>query len=216
MTEKLKELYIIGAGGLGREVADTVVAINQQKNIYRIAGFVDDNEVIHGSAINDIPVLGGRDLFKQRRAAREIYAVIAIADVKIRKAIAEDLDGFVTWENIIHPAAIVSAHCEIGRGNIVQAFCSVSANARFGNHCIFNAGSLLGHDAILEDYVSVMRRCDVNGHVRLRTGVYLGSSVLIVPDVTIGENAFLCAGSAIFKDVDDDAVMIGNPAKRIR
>jgi sugar O-acyltransferase (sialic acid O-acetyltransferase NeuD family) len=212
----LKELYIVGAGGLGREAAETVDQINQKNPQWRLAGFTDDNETMHGSVIDGITVAGGRELLKRLGAEREICAVIAIADARIKRMIAEDLDGFVAWTNIIHPSAIISAHSEMGRGNIIQAFCYAGPDARIGDHCMVNIGSVVGHNVVLEDYASVMCLCNIAGGARLRTGAYLGSSVMIVPGVTVGENAFLCAGCSVFKDVDDGAVMKGNPASRAR
>jgi acetyltransferase-like isoleucine patch superfamily enzyme len=35
---------------------------------------------------------------------------------------------------------------------------------------------------------------------------------MIIPGLTIGENAFICASSGVFHDVDAGAVMRGNPA----
>jgi sugar O-acyltransferase (sialic acid O-acetyltransferase NeuD family) len=213
--DPLKELYIIGAGGLGREVADIVESVNQRMPTYRLAGFVDDNKELHGRIVNGIPVLGGRADLEPAIRDREIYAVIAIADTKIKNTIASDLDG-VVWTNIIHPTAAVSRYCEMGNGNIVQAFCSVNANARLGDHCTINIGSAIGHDAILGDCVSVMCLCSVNGNTRLGNGVYIGSNGMILPGLAIGADAFICAGSGVFCNVDAGAVMIGNPAKRIR
>jgi sugar O-acyltransferase (sialic acid O-acetyltransferase NeuD family) len=214
--DSLKELYIIGAGGLGREVADIVDSVNQRTPSYRLAGFVDDNEELRGSLVNGIPVFGGRGRLGQLAREREIHAVIAIADTGIKKTIARELDDYINWVNIIHPMAVVSKHCEMGRGNIVQAFCHLAANARLGDHCIINVSSLVGHDAVLGDCVSVMCFCAPNGNVRLESGAYLGSHVMIIPGLTVGEDAFICAGSCVFHDVEAGAVMRGNPARRVR
>jgi sugar O-acyltransferase (sialic acid O-acetyltransferase NeuD family) len=210
----VKNIYIIGAGGFGREVADTVRAINEHSPEYRIAGFIDDDETLWGGVKNDVPVLGGRGYLKRLPGDSEARAVIAIADARIKEEIADDLRAFVIWENVVHPTAVVSLYSEMGGGNIVQAHALVSANARVGNHCMINAKSGIGHDAELADYVSIMCYCDVTGNVHIEKGAYLGTSVSIVPNVTIGEYAYICAGSVVLKDVEARAVMIGYPAKQ--
>jgi sugar O-acyltransferase (sialic acid O-acetyltransferase NeuD family) len=212
----MKDLYIIGAGGFGREVADIVHDINERAPKYRIAGFIDDDSSLWESVLNDIPVRGGREYLKKLPDAPAARAVIAIADARIKEMIAEDLRGFVTWENVVHPTAVVSRYSEMGCGNILQPYVFVSANARVGNHCIINVRSAIGHDAELRDYASVMSFCDVTGNVRLEKGAYLGSSVSIIPDVEIGEYARIGAGSVVLKDVETHAVMVGSPARRIR
>ncbi|MDR2089556.1 MAG: acetyltransferase [Clostridiales Family XIII bacterium] len=214
----MKDLYIIGAGGFGREVADIVRAINAQSPAYRIAGFIDDDETLWGGVKNDIPVPGGREYLKDLAAsgASGVYAVIAIADAKIKEKIAAYLQDVVIWENIVHPAAVVSAYCEMGRGNIVQAHAFVSANVRVGNHCMINTHSGLGHDAALADYASVMGHCDITGNAHVGKGAYLATSAAVIPNVRIGEYAYICAGSVVFKDVKANAVMIGNPARQVK
>lgn len=212
----MKDLVIIGAGGFGREVADTVHSINRIKQTYNLLGFVDDGEHLKNKTINDIIVIGSREDLKALCSKRQIYAAIAIANANIKKEIAKDLEGFVTWENIIHPTAQVSDYCDMGKGNILQAFSIVGPNTRIGNHCMINSRSGMGHDARMDDYVSVMSFCDITGGVELKEGVYLALGVGIIPGITIGEGAYICAGSIVFKDVEAGATMIGNPAKRIK
>jgi sugar O-acyltransferase (sialic acid O-acetyltransferase NeuD family) len=212
----VKELYIIGAGGFGRETADTVRAINERAPEYRIAGFIDDNEALHGSVINDIPVLGGREYLKKTASAAKPSAVIAVADARVKETVAGDLDAFVIWENIIHPTAIVSSYAEIGHGLIVQAHTTLCPNIKIGNHTMINLVSALGHDAVLSDFASVMNFCDLTGGVHIGKGAYLASSVTVIPNVKIGEYAYIGAGSVVIRDVKANAVMVGNPARQIR
>lgn len=46
--------------------------------------------------------------------------------------------------------------------------------------------------------------------------VWIGANVMILPGVTIGEGAVIAAGSVVVKDVEDMAVVGGNPAKLIK
>ncbi|MDR1573106.1 MAG: acetyltransferase [Clostridiales Family XIII bacterium] len=212
----MKELYIIGAGGLGRETADTVCAINERTPEYKIVGFLDDAETLRGSVINDIPVLGGRAYLKENTDASKPCAVIAVADPRAKETIADDLNAFVIWENIVHPTAVVSRYAEIGCGAIIQSHTILSSNTKIGNHVIINVSSVLGHDAVLEDFVSVMSLCDITGGVHIGKGAYLTSSVAVIPNVRIGEYAYIGAGSTVIKDVNANAIMVGNPARQIR
>jgi len=49
-----------------------------------------------------------------------------------------------------------------------------------------------------------------------REDVWIGVNVTILPGVTIGENAVVGAGAVVTKDVPDNAVVVGNPARVIR
>jgi len=52
--------------------------------------------------------------------------------------------------------------------------------------------------------------------VVIKNNVWIGASALILPGVTIGENVVVGAGAVVTKDVPDNTVVAGNPAKVIR
>lgn len=52
--------------------------------------------------------------------------------------------------------------------------------------------------------------------VHIKKNVWIGANVTILPGVTIGENAIVGACSVVTKDVPDNAVVVGNPAKVIK
>jgi acetyltransferase-like isoleucine patch superfamily enzyme len=52
--------------------------------------------------------------------------------------------------------------------------------------------------------------------VHIKRNVWIGVNVTILPGVTIGENAVVGAGTVVTKDVPDNAVVVGNPARVIR
>ena len=52
--------------------------------------------------------------------------------------------------------------------------------------------------------------------VHIKRNVWIGVNVTILPGVTIGENAVVGAGAIVTKDVPDNAVVVGNPARVIR
>lgn len=52
--------------------------------------------------------------------------------------------------------------------------------------------------------------------ILIKKNVWIGASAIILPGVTIGENAIIAAGAVVTKDVPDNTIMGGNPAKIIR
>lgn len=211
-----KNLYIIGAGGFGREVADTVCAINRKEKIYDLKGFVDDAETLQGTVINGVSVVGTISTLKELALKERVYAVVAIADTKARENIVNQLPSEVVWETLIHPSATVSEYSVYGRGCVIQANAIICPNTHIGNHCIINATSGMGHDSSIDDYVSIMSFCDITGYVTVGRSTFMGTSVSIVPSTKIGEHAYLCAGSVVMKDVEKFSTVLGNPAKRIK
>ena len=85
-----KKIYIIGAGGFGREVQWLIERINQAKPQWTIEGYVDDN--VKGD-INDYPVVGTLEDFQEMCAelAEKVAVVCAIANTRIRERVINNL-----------------------------------------------------------------------------------------------------------------------------
>ena len=52
--------------------------------------------------------------------------------------------------------------------------------------------------------------------VHIGKGVWIGSSSVILPEVTIGDNAVIGAGSVVTKDIPADMIAVGSPARVIK
>ena len=81
------------------------------------------------------------------------------------------------------------------------------------------------HGVIIEDFVQIGSHCSIysistidqkEGQVVLRKNCRIGSHSVIMPGVTIGENAVIGAFSFIRRDIPDNVVAVGVPAKVIR
>ncbi|MDD4651094.1 MAG: acyltransferase [Methanothrix sp.] len=78
---------------------------------------------------------------------------------------------------------------------------------------------------IIEDYVQIGSHCSIysvstidnrEGEVVLKRNCRIGSHSIVMPGVTVGENSIIGAFSYVDKDVPDNVVALGIPAKVIR
>lgn len=60
------------------------------------------------------------------------------------------------------------------------------------------------------------RQALIPGHIHIKKGAWIGAGATILPGVTVGENAIVAAGAVVSKDVPDNTVVGGIPAKIIK
>ena len=217
MNKELKEIYVIGAGGFGKVVLDTIKEINRIKPSYLIAGFIDDDDSMKNKIVCGTEIIGGLEYFRNEICQhKRVSAVISIANPKIKERIVKYLGGMVEWETIIHPLAYVSESAEIGSGCVVQNFCSVNSEAVLGDHCSVVCNCLIGHDVVIGGFSSFMPLSGIGGNCKISTGVFVGIGAIVLQGLSIGSDAVIGPGSLVLNSVEDGATVMGNPAKRVK
>jgi len=210
--ESMKKVVVIGAGGFGREVMEIFKDENKINKKWDILGFIDENLELHGKQINGFPVVGGLDWLIEHKD--EVGCVIAIGDSKTRKSIASKLErNGVTFVNAIHPSVIMSEYVELGKDVIICAGTILTVNIKIGNHVIININSTIGHDAVIEDYCSIMPCVKINGNNHLHEGVYVGTGATFIHKVSVGSWTTIGAGAVVINDIPENVVAVGVPAK---
>jgi len=128
--------------------------------------------------------------------------------------------------------------CEIGDDTKIGAFVEIQKNASVGSRCKISSHSFICEGVAIEDNVfighgvmftndSYPRATSSEGALQteadwkvektvVRRGASIGTGATILPNVCIGENAIVGAGSVITRDVPPNAVVAGNPAKVLR
>jgi Mg/Co/Ni transporter MgtE len=76
-------------------------------------------------------------------------------------------------------------------------------------------GSIVDHDSIVEDFVHVAPGATICGQVKIGKKSFIGANATILPRLTIGENSIIGAGSVVTKNIPDNVVAYGSPAKVI-
>lgn len=208
----MNDLIIIGASGFGREVAWLVERINKVKPTWNLLGFIDDNESIVNTAINGYKVLGKTNDVSNYKNA---YFICAVGSSKIRKSIIKKL-GECKFATLIDPTVEMSNLITIGEGTIICAHTILTVNIKIGKHVIINLDCTVGHDAILEDFVTLYPSVNASGITRYGECVELGTGSQIIQGKTIGKSTIVGAGSVVVKDLPEECTAVGAPCKPIK
>ncbi len=89
-------------------------------------------------------------------------------------------------------------------------------HAAVGDACILNANCCVDHESRLGDGVHVMGSAAVAGRVTIGDYASIGTNASILPDITIGKGAFVGAGAVVGKDVGENQIVVGNPARLLK
>ena len=125
--------------------------------------------------------------------------------------------------------------CTIGDETRIGAFVEVTSGAVIGARCKISSHSFICGGVTIEDEVFIghgvmftndlyPRATNDDGRpqgdgdwvllpTRICRGASIGSSVVVLPGITIGEGAVVGAGSVVTDDVPPYATVVGNPAK---
>jgi sugar O-acyltransferase (sialic acid O-acetyltransferase NeuD family) len=195
------DLYILGAGGLGRETLDAAIASR-----VAVAAFLDDARA--GETVRGVRVM------KPDEGPSGGAYIIGIADPAARRRLAELLDarGFQPF-TLVHPRAVIAPETTLGPGCLVLANAHLSSSVALGAHAQVQYNATVGHDAVLQDRVTVYPGANISGSVTLEDDVTVGSNAVVLQGRIVGRGAFVGAGAVVTRDVPAGMVVVGSPAR---
>ena len=204
-----RDVVIIGAGGFGREVLDIIDSLAGHGGL-RCVGFVDDGDVRRDLLERrGVPLLGTT----RQLHGLDVFYVVGIGSGSARERIVSFLDGSgCTPTTLIHPAATIGSDVRMASGVIVAAGARLTTNIDVGRHVDLHVNCAVGHDSVIEDFVSVFPGATVSGNVHIGRGATIGTGANVLPGVRIGAGAFVGAGAVVTKDVPARSTVVGSPA----
>ncbi len=211
----VKKLYIIGAGGFGREVAWLVERINAVGMTWNLQGFIDDDISLHGTMQDDYPIVGGCDYLINSKS--EVWVVCAVGSAATRMKIIEKLktSEYVRFATLIDPMVQHSSRVAIGEGTIICAGTIITVDVTIGEHVIINLDCTIGHDVVVGDYVTIYPSANLSGNVKVGECAELGTGMQVIQGKSIGQGCILGAGTVVVKDIKERGIYIGVPAQKM-
>lgn len=206
----MKDLYIVGAGGFGREIYGWLRAISGSSD-WQLKGFLDDNlEALKGLDY-DVPVAAPINGFAVKPSQLFVCGIGELsAKMKLCKSLLQQGARFLT---VVHPTAVVGKNVRIGQGVVLCPGVILTCDIEIGDMVIINCCSSVGHDASIGDWCTVNAHCDLTGHTKLGRGVFMGSGARIIPGKSIGDHGVVGAGSVVIRSVAAGQKVFGNPAR---
>jgi acetyltransferase EpsM len=215
----MKNLVIFGGSGIGMIAASVALDLG----IYNVCGFLND-VVSVGTEIGryrKFPVIGKTSDYKNYLQEDNYLFFIAYVGLQNEKDTFDKITSLDIPSNrfatLIHPSAIIpKGFCSIGDGVLMSPLTQLSPDTTISNNCILLPNSFVGHDSFLDQFAHVATNGVVGANVRVGKAVHIGSNATIREKISIGDYSLIGAGAVVLKDVPENSIYVGNPAKLLQ
>jgi UDP-2-acetamido-3-amino-2,3-dideoxy-glucuronate N-acetyltransferase len=150
----------------------------------------------------------------------------------------QKLNNILVGENVKIFSFVNAYNCEIGENSKIGTFVELQKGVRIGRNCKISSHSFICEGVDIEDNVFIghgvmftndlfPRATNPDGSQQtesdwkliktlVKNGASIGSNATILCGITIGENSLIGAGSVVTKDVPNNSIVVGNPARIIK
>ena len=208
-------MLIIGAKGFAKEVLEI---LHQNETLENLVFYDDVNSDIGTHLYNKFPILKTKEAVKDYFENVDDAFTIGIGDPHLRfkmytnfKAIKGD---FITLKSPF--SRIGSYDVIIGEGSILMDYSIISNNVSIGKGCIVYYNSTITHDCEIGAFVEISPSVNLLGNVKVGKFSQIGANSTVLPKVSIGKNVIIGAGSLVTKDIPDNCLAFGVPARIIK
>ena len=201
----MRDLFIVGAGGFGREAVWTIERINADAKlpVWNIIGYADDDpKWKKGDNYEGYPILGSVEEASRDYPGASVF--VAIGKNTKRADMYKRLRGH-DFPAVIDPKAQISPTTDFRHGTFIGAGAVVQVGATIGKFVILGSNSVVGHDAVLGDFVNLGPGAVIASGVKVGDSASFFANSSTMPWITVGAGASVSCGTGVKEDLADGA-----------
>lgn len=208
-------MLIVGAKGFAKEVLEVVHQLNQSDQLV----FYDDvNLETPEKLFGRFPILKTVEQAVNYFKTIDNRFTIGIGNPVLRKKLYDkftSLGGQFT--TTISPLATIGYY-----GNTIEEGCNIMTGSLITSDIALKKGTLInlnctiGHDSVLGEFVELSPGVNISGNCTIGDYSVFGTNATMLPKLILGKNVIIGAGSVVTKNIPDNCMAVGIPAKIIR
>lgn len=207
-------LGIYGSGGLGQEVLELAKQINNASRRWEDILFIDDinpDRKIENYNAHSFENL--KTLFNPS----EIEVIIGVGEPSLRKKMYNKIiSAGYSLATLIHPSVHVPQSTVVKQGVIIQSTAYISSNIEFCENSYIHPLTSVGHGCKIHPHCIISNNTSIAGDCEVGEATYIATGVMVKEGVAIGSNVIIGMASAVFRDIENDVIVLGNPARSLR
>lgn len=211
----MNNIAIFGAG----PHANYCLEIFELVDKYNVVGIIDPEAEI-GSNLYGYPVIGKeQDLISLSEKYHFKAGFIAIGDNFTRKKVRDKILSIIPnfkFVSAIHPNVSIGKGAKIGDGVVMMSGVIVNLECEVGDFCALFTGAQLEHNSCMGEFSLLSAGSITGGKVKIGKFSSITLGVTIIDRICIGENTVVGSGAVVLKNLPDNVLAYGNPAKIIR
>ena len=210
-----KGMLIIGAKGFAKELLETVCQINPDEPV----AFYDDvSDDPPDSLFDRYPIITNLEDAEKYLTREGGKFALGVGKPVLRLQLTEKFKAIGgELMSVISPLARIGKWGNsVGTGTNVLTNAVIESNNQIGAGNLIHVKALVSHDVKIGNFCEISPGANILGGVSIGDLCSVGTGACILPRIKIGTNVVIGAGAVVTKDIPDNTLAVGVPAKIVR